>query len=117
MTGGVVEINAIAGERRLVTILFCDLVGSTVLSQRLDQEDYAEVVLSYQESARRVLEKNGGVVANYSGDGVVGQFGYPNAYEDDPERAIVSGLEICELVLELDRTLGFMLDVLTLIQI
>ena len=109
MSDDLVAVGKIAGERRLITILFCDLVGSTVLSQRLDQEDYAEVVLSYQESARQLIERNGGIVANYSGDGVVGQFGYPDAHEDDAERAIVSGLEICKLVLELDRTLGVML--------
>lgn len=106
MTKDAVETRAAAGERRLVTVLFCDLVGSTVLSQRLDQEDYAEIVLSYQETVRGVIERNGGAVANYSGDGVVGQFGFPDSHENDAERAVVSGLEICDLVIELDRTLG-----------
>ena len=96
----------VSGERRLVTILFCDLAGSTVLSQRLDPEDYAELVLSYQELVRDIIVRNGGVVANYLGDGVVGQFGYPVAHENDAERAVVSGLEICEAVAELDRSLG-----------
>jgi class 3 adenylate cyclase len=100
---GKVEVS---GERRLVTILFCDLAGSTVLSQRLDPEDYAELVLSYQELLCDVIERNGGVVANYLGDGVVGQFGYPVAHENDAERAVVSGLEICDAVAELDRSLG-----------
>ena len=98
--------NEVAGERRLVTILFCDLIGSTMLSQRLDQEDYAELVLSYQELLRGIIVGNGGIVANYLGDGVVGQFGYPDAHENDAERAVVSGLEICSAVAELDRTLG-----------
>jgi class 3 adenylate cyclase len=98
--------GGVAGERRLVTILFCDLVGSTVLSQRLDQEDYAELVLSYQELLSGIIVANGGIVANYMGDGVVGQFGYPDAHENDAERAVVSGLEVCEAVIELDRTLG-----------
>ena len=84
--------NEVAGERRLITILFCDLVGSTMLSQRLDQEDYAELVLSYQELLRGIIVGNGGIVANYLGDGVVGQFGYPDAHENDAERAVVSGL-------------------------
>lgn len=77
-----------------------------MLSQRLDQEDYAEIVLAYQALARSVIEGNGGVVANYSGDGVVGQFGFPDSHENDAERAVVSGLQICEQVVDLDRTLG-----------
>lgn len=98
--------GGVAGERRLITILFCDLVGSTVLSQRLDQEDYAELVLTYQETLRGIIVGNGGIVANYLGDGVVGQFGYPDAHENDAERAVVSGLEICDAVAKLDRSLG-----------
>lgn len=106
MSESVASRRGVAGERRLVTIAFCDLVGSTILSQRLDPEDYAELVLTYQELAREIIERNGGIVANYAGDGVVAQFGYPDGHENDAERAVVSALEITEQVKELDRTLG-----------
>jgi len=98
--------ESLVGERRLVTILFCDLVGSTTMSQRLDPEDYAELVLAYQERGRDVIERHGGIVANYQGDGLVAQFGYPEAHENDAERAVLSGLQIVEVVDELNRSRG-----------
>jgi class 3 adenylate cyclase/tetratricopeptide (TPR) repeat protein len=81
-------------ERRLLTVLFCDLVGSTELSARLDVEDLSDLLRSYQQNARRILEKAGGQVARYAGDGILAYFGYPAANEDDAERAVRAGLEL-----------------------
>ncbi|MGH7288398.1 MAG: adenylate/guanylate cyclase domain-containing protein, partial [Myxococcota bacterium] len=81
-------------ERRQLTVMFCDLVGSTDLSQRLDAEDLRSVVRSYQEAASRVIERYAGQVAQYLGDGLLVYFGHPQAHEDDAERAVRAGLEI-----------------------
>jgi class 3 adenylate cyclase len=85
-----------AGERRQLTVLFCDLVGSTELSGRLDPEEWQELVRTYQEAASAVIEKHGGHVAQYLGDGVLVYFGYPAAHDDDGERAVRAGLGIVE---------------------
>src|SRR4030095_14659153 len=74
--------------------MFCDLVGSTDLSQRLDAEDLRRVVRAYQESAAAVIERYAGHIAQYLGDGLLVYFGHPQAHEDDAERAVRSGLEI-----------------------
>ena len=79
-------------ERRQVTVMFSDLVGSTALSARMDPEDLREVISAYQKSVAETVRRFGGFVAKYMGDGVLVYFGYPQAYEDDAERA-VKGLE------------------------
>jgi class 3 adenylate cyclase/tetratricopeptide (TPR) repeat protein len=81
-------------ERRQLTVMFCDLVGSTNLSQRLDAEDLRYVVRAYQESASEVIERYEGNIAQYLGDGLLVYFGYPQAHEDDAERAVRAGREI-----------------------
>ena len=81
-------------ERRQVTVMFCDLVGSTALSARLDPEDMRELIGDYQRRCTEVITQAGGFVAKYMGDGVLAYFGYPHAHEDDVERAILAGLEL-----------------------
>ncbi|MGB8632607.1 MAG: adenylate/guanylate cyclase domain-containing protein, partial [Xanthobacteraceae bacterium] len=85
-------------ERRQVTVLFSDLVGSTALSARMDPEDLREVISAYQKCVGDVVCRLGGYVAKYLGDGVLVYFGYPVAHEDDAERAIRAGLELIAAV-------------------
>jgi class 3 adenylate cyclase/tetratricopeptide (TPR) repeat protein len=85
-----------AGERRQLTVLFCDLVGSTPLSQQLDAEEWRDVVTRYHTTARAAVERFGGHVAQLLGDGLLVYFGWPTAREDDPERAIRAGLAMLE---------------------
>ena len=73
-------------ERRHVTVMFSDLVGSTALSARMDPEDLREVISAYQKCVAETVQRFGGFVANYMGDGVLVYFGYPKAHEDDAER-------------------------------
>ena len=81
-------------ERRHITVLFCDLVGSTALSEALDAEDLRNVMQLYQQAAGAVIERYAGHVAQYLGDGLMAYFGWPTAHEDDAERAVRAGLEI-----------------------
>jgi class 3 adenylate cyclase/tetratricopeptide (TPR) repeat protein len=81
-------------ERRHLTVMFCDLVGSTDLSQRLDAEDLRNVVRAYQESASSPIERYAGHIAQYLGDGLLVYFGYPQAHEEDAERAILAGRDV-----------------------
>lgn len=81
-------------ERRQLTVMFCDLVGSTALSEQLDPEDLREVVRAYQQTSAAVIERFGGSIAQYLGDGLLVYFGYPVAHEDDAARAVRVGLEI-----------------------
>jgi predicted ATPase/class 3 adenylate cyclase len=85
-------------ERRHVTVMFSDLVGSTVLSARMDPEDLREVISAYQNSVAETVGRFGGFVAKYMGDGVLVYFGYPRAHEDDAERAVSAGLELVAAV-------------------
>jgi class 3 adenylate cyclase len=78
--------------------MFSDLVGSTALSARMDPEDLREVISGYQKCVARTVERFGGFVAKYMGDGVLIYFGYPRAHEDDAERALRSGLELVAAV-------------------
>jgi class 3 adenylate cyclase len=87
-----------AAERRQVTVLFSDLVGSTALSARMDPEDLREVISAYQNSVAMTVQRFGGFVAKYMGDGVLVYFGYPQAHEDDAERAVRAGLELIQAV-------------------
>jgi class 3 adenylate cyclase len=81
-------------ERRQVTIMFSDLVGSTELSGRIDAEDLREVISAYQKCVAETVRHFDGFVAKYMGDGVLVYFGYPEAHEDDPERAVRAGLDL-----------------------
>ena len=81
-------------ERRQVTVMFSDLVGSTALSARMDPEDFREVISGYQNSVAETVGRFGGFVAKYMGDGVLIYFGYPHAHEDDAERAVRAGLQL-----------------------
>ena len=85
-------------ERRQVTVMFSDLVGSTALSARMDPEDLREVISAYQKSVAEAVGRFGGFVAKYMGDGVLVYFGYPQAHEDDAERAVRAGLELVAAV-------------------
>ena len=85
-------------ERRQVTVMFSDLVGSTALSARMDPEDLREVISAYQKCVAETVERFGGFVAKYMGDGVLVYFGYPQAHEDDAERAVRAGLELIQAV-------------------
>ena len=89
-------------ERRQVTVMFSDLVGSTALSARMDPEDLREVISAYQRCVAENVQRFGGFVAKYMGDGVLVYFGYPQAHEDDAERAVRAGLELVTAVGELE---------------
>ena len=78
--------------------MFCDLVGSTALADRMDPEDYREVLGAYQSAAVQSIERYDGYVARYMGDGLLAYFGYPQAHEEDAERAVHAGLGIVERV-------------------
>src|SRR6516165_1751977 len=79
-------------ERRQVTVMFSDLVGSTALSARMDPEDLREVISAYQKCVAETVQRFGGFLAKYMGDGVLVYFGYPQAHEDDAERAVRAGM-------------------------
>jgi SAM domain (Sterile alpha motif)/Adenylate and Guanylate cyclase catalytic domain len=81
-------------ERRQLTVMFCDLVGSTALSVRFDPEELREEIRAYQNAVSGVVARYDGFVAKFMGDGVLAYFGYPRAHEDDAERAVRAGLEI-----------------------
>jgi class 3 adenylate cyclase len=89
-------------ERRQLTVMFCDLVGSTELSARLDPEDLREVIAAYHHTVADVVRGFDGFVAKYMGDGVLAYFGYPQAHEDDAERAVRAGLGAIDAVRRLD---------------
>jgi class 3 adenylate cyclase len=91
-------------QRRQLTVMFCDLVGSTALSQSLDPEDLREVMRSYQDAARLVIQRYDGHIAQYLGDGVMVYFGWPAGHGDEARRAVRSGLEIVEAVAHLDAS-------------
>ncbi|WP_282169710.1 adenylate/guanylate cyclase domain-containing protein [Ruegeria atlantica] len=100
-----------SAERRHLTIMFCDLVGSTALSARLDPEDYRDLMALYQDTVSQLVKEARGHVAQYLGDGVVVYFGYPVAQEDAAERACRAALEIVEAVAALDTAAGERLQV------
>jgi class 3 adenylate cyclase/predicted ATPase len=83
-----------SAERRQLTVMFCDLVGSTALAARMDPEDLREVIGTYHRRVARAVTRFGGFVAKYMGDGVLVYFGYPHAHEDDAERAVRAGLKL-----------------------
>ena len=85
-------------ERRQVSVMFSDLVGSTALSARMDPEDLREVISAYQTCIAETVGRLGGFIAKFMGDGVLVYFGYPHAHEDDAERAVRAGLELVAAV-------------------
>ena len=91
-----------AAERRQLTVMFCDLVGSTALSARLDPEDMREVIRAYQDACSGAIARYDGFVAKFMGDGVLAYFGFPRAHEEDAERAVRAGLDIAAAVAKLD---------------
>jgi class 3 adenylate cyclase/predicted ATPase len=90
--------SQVSAERRQITVMFSDLVGSTALSGRMDPEDLREVISAYQKCVAETVRRFGGFVAKYMGDGVLVYFGYPEAHEDDAERAVRAGLELIAAV-------------------
>jgi class 3 adenylate cyclase len=95
---GAIAARRDTAERRQVTVMFSDLVGSTALSARMDPEDLREVISAYQKCVTETVQRFGGFVAKYMGDGVLIYFGYPQAHEDDAERAVRAGLELIAAV-------------------
>jgi len=95
-----------AAERRQLTVMFVDLVGSTALSGRLDPEDLRSVIDAYHRCCTELIERSGGLVAKYLGDGALAYFGYPQAHEDDAERAVQAGLAIVAAVPQLKTAAG-----------
>ena len=96
------EAQSREAERRQITVMFCDLVGSTALSEKLDPEDLRALMQDYQQAAGGVIERFGGHVAQYLGDGLMTYFGWPQAHEDDAERAVRASLDIVEAVGSMD---------------
>jgi class 3 adenylate cyclase len=90
--------SAPSAERRQLTVMFCDLVGSTALASRLDPEDVREIIGAYHGGCTELITKAGGFVAKYMGDGVLAYFGYPQAHEDDAERALRAALGLIHTV-------------------
>jgi class 3 adenylate cyclase len=90
------ETTSAEGERRQLTVMFCDLVESTKLSTRLDPEDLGVIIRDYQETCAKVIAQFDGYIAKYMGDGILVYFGYPKAHENEAERAVMSGLGIIE---------------------
>jgi class 3 adenylate cyclase len=91
------------GERRHLTVLFCDLVGSTEIASHLDPEEWREIVAGYHRPAAQAIERFGGHVAQYLGDGVMAYFGYPEAHDNDGERAARAGLAMLDAISRLNE--------------
>ncbi len=106
-----VSVSLSEAERRQLTVMFCDLIGSTALSARLDPEDLRAVIGAYHRCVAKVIGRGGGFVAKYMGDGVLAYFGYPRADEHDAERAVRAGLRLVEAVVGLDTAAGAPLQV------
>ena len=98
-------------ERRQLTVMFCDLVGSSALSVRLDPEDLRRVIGAYHTCSAEVIGRYEGIIARYMGDGVLAYFGYPQAHEDDAEQATRAGLALVDAVANLQTDVGAELQV------
>jgi class 3 adenylate cyclase len=98
--------SEITGERRHLTVLFCDLVGSTAISAQLDPEEWRETVAGYHRAAAEAINRFNGYVAKYLGDGVMAYFGYPQAHDNDAECAARAGLAILDAIAKLNEQPG-----------
>jgi class 3 adenylate cyclase len=96
--------SSATGERRHLTVLFCDLVGSTEIASRFDPEEWRELVAGYHRAAAEAITRYGGHVAKYLGDGVMAFFSYPEVHENDAERAARAGLTVLEERIETQPT-------------
>ena len=94
----IVETTQTTAERRQLTVLFCDLAGSTAMSARLDPEDMRDVIRAYQDICSGVIARYDGYLAKFMGDGVLAYFGFPRAHEDDAERAVRAGLDLADAI-------------------
>jgi hypothetical protein len=99
----IVDQHAAEGELRHLTVLFCDLVGSTEIASHLDPEEWREIVGEYHRAAAQAIERFGGHVTQYLGDGVMAFFGYPEAHDNDAERAVRAGLTILDAISKLNE--------------
>jgi class 3 adenylate cyclase len=104
MAAGSGAPSQLSAERRQLTVIFVDLVGSTALSAKLDPEDMRDIVGAYHRCCTAEISKSGGFVAKYMGDGVLAYFGYLQAHEDDPERAVRAGLTLIDAIGALKAT-------------
>src|SRR3984893_257909 len=102
VTSALTSPPPIDAERRQLTVMFCDLVGSTALSARPDPDDLREVIAAYHRTVANIVRTFDGFVAKYMGDGVLVYFGYPRAHEDDAERAVRAGLGVIDAIGRLD---------------
>ena len=105
------KINAPAPEpveatRRQLTVMFCDLVGSTALAERLDAEELKDLLAAYQDTCAKVVSRYEGYIGRYVGDALLVYFGYPTAHEEDAQRAVRTALEIVEAIKALNAELG-----------
>ena len=103
---GSVQRADLSGERRHLTVLFCDLVGSTAIAGQLDPEEWGETLAGYQRATAEAITRFGGYVAKYLGDGVLAFFGYPEAHDNDAERAARAGLAIVAAIAKLNEQPG-----------
>ena len=94
-----------AAERRHLTVMFCDIVGSTALSNRIDPEDLRGIITTYQKTCQAVITRYDGHIAQYLGDGLMVYFGYPTAHENDAHRAVSSALGILSSIEQLNERL------------
>jgi class 3 adenylate cyclase len=92
-----------AAERRQVTVVFVDLIGSSRLAQALDPEDFSDLIVAYRRAATTAIEAHRGFVARFLGDGILAYWGYPRAREQDPQRAVAAGLAIVAAMSDLNR--------------
>jgi class 3 adenylate cyclase/tetratricopeptide (TPR) repeat protein len=98
--------RGLTGERRHLTVLFCDLVGSTEIASRLDPEDWRETIASYHAAASETISRFGGHVAKYLGDGIMAYFGWPAAHDNDAERGTRAGLVLLDVISKLNQRSG-----------
>ena len=99
-------LKSAQAERRQLTVMFCDLVGSTALSTKMDPEDLRDVITSFQDKCHEAICRYEGFIARYMGDGMLVYFGYPKAHEDDAERAVRAGLDVLGSVASLNAEVG-----------
>lgn len=105
------EQQPLNAERRQLTVMFCDMVGSTALSESMDPEEYRDVLVNYRSTAKKAIEAYDGFIAKFMGDGLLVYFGYPQAHEEDPERAVRAALDVVDAVTALKLSQGITLQV------